>query len=105
MCFVPEEGKIYGPRVSSEGEKSGSEDVVDGRSGGRRMRRRRIASTELDMSVLAPPPHTGLLLHRLVVVHLRLLAVEVHRIRIGLLPADPTPRRPRSLEVHGRVEP
>jgi hypothetical protein len=49
------------------------------------MRRRRTASAELDMSVLAPPPHTGLLCHGLVVVYLLLLAAEVHSIQIGLL--------------------
>jgi hypothetical protein len=38
MCVVPEKGKICGPRLSSEGGKSGSDDVVDDRSGGRWMR-------------------------------------------------------------------
>jgi hypothetical protein len=59
------------------------------------MRRRRTTSAEWDMSVLAPPSHTRLLCHGLVVVHL---------LRIGLLLADPMPHRPRSPEVHGRVE-
>lgn len=80
MCVVPEKGKIYGPRLSNKGGKSGSDDVVDGRSGGRRMRRRRTPSTEFDFSVVATPPHTGLLRHHLVLVHLRLLSGEVRRI-------------------------
>jgi hypothetical protein len=104
MCFVPEEGKICGPSVRSEGRKSGSEDAVDGRSGGRQMWRRRTASAESYLSVLRPPPHTGLLRHDLVAVHLLLLAVEVHRIRIGIVPADPMPCRPRLMDTSRRSE-
>jgi hypothetical protein len=65
------------------------------------MRRRRTSSIELDMSVVAPPPHMGLLRHRLVVVHLRLLAGELHQIRIDLLSADPTLSHSRSPDLHG----
>jgi hypothetical protein len=104
MSFVPDEGKIWGATGGSEGGKSGSEDAVDGRSGGRRMRRRRTASTESDLWPLCPPPLTGLIRHNLVVVELLLLVVDLHRIRIGLAPADLPPHRPSSPEVDRRVE-
>lgn len=103
ITFVPEERKIWGATRRSEGSNSGSEDAVDGRSGGRRMRRRR-ASAESDLCPLRLPPRTGLSGHELVVLLLLMLAVDLHRLRIGLPPADLPSRRSSSPDLDTRVE-
>jgi hypothetical protein len=77
--------------------KSGSEEGVDAPRGRQQMSRR-IASTDCDFWALRLLARAGFTAHELDVLVVVLLAANLHRLRIGLVPADPSPCRPMSPE-------
>jgi hypothetical protein len=66
--------------------------------------RRRRASVESDLWALRLPTRMRLIAHELDVLHLVLLAADLHRLGITLLPADPQQRRPISPHFDRRIE-
>jgi hypothetical protein len=83
--------------------KSRSEEGVDAPRGKQRMRRR-TASTDCDLWALRLPRRMGFTTHELDVLLFVLLAADLHWLQIGLLPADPPPRRPMSPDFQRSVE-
>jgi hypothetical protein len=102
ITVIPKEQKIWAATRRIEASNSRSEDVVHAPTGKAHMRRRK-ASEQLDLWALRLPPRTGLSADELDVLHFVLLVADLDRLRIGLPPADPPPRRPISLDFDRHV--
>ena len=83
--------------------KFGSKQGVDARRGNQPMRRR-TASADWDFWPLRLPRRTGLTAQEQDVLLDVVVAADLHRLRIGLVPTDPPPPRPMSSEFQRAVE-
>jgi hypothetical protein len=91
--FEPEDLKIRAATTRIEPMNSGSKRAVDGRRGNPPMGRR-TAKTDWDLWPLPLPRRTDFTRQQQDVV--LVVGADLHRLRIGLVPPDPPPRRPFS---------
>jgi hypothetical protein len=90
--FEPE---IRAATTRIEPMNSRSKRVVDGRRGNPPMGRR-TGKTDCDLWPLPLPRRTDFTGQQQDVVLVVVVGVDLHRLRIGLVPPDPPPRRPFS---------